>query len=491
MNNQSNMSNYNTCQSLEFKVLSNDQCKKILGASMEILEKTGACIYSDEALVLLKSAGANVEGKKVLIPAFLIEKAIQSAPERLVLYDRTGNKKIVLDGYNSYYGPGPTTPFFIDINNGERRKTLKQDVVNTAILCESLTNIEFVMSLAVISDCTAELTDLYEMQLMLQHTEKPIIGWAFDAVNCQDIIDMCTVVAGGIDNFRKRPFFVLYSIPTSPLMHPKDAVDKLLLMADHGLPQIYAPGMALGSTAPVTLAGSLAVGLADSLVALLLSQLKREGAPFISNATMGVMDMKTMQNTFGSPELSLGIAASTDMFRYLGLPTWSMAGCTDAKVLDEQAVLESAIQCVFSTLSGAGLIHDVGLMDNGMTASAELLTICDEIIGMVRRIMAGVEVNDNTLALATIDEVGPGGNFLGTEHTLTNFKKEIWFPTILDRNPYHKWQSEGGLTTQEKANQKIKKILSEKKYVPLDDVIIAELDRIIEKAEIRVGKKKG
>jgi trimethylamine--corrinoid protein Co-methyltransferase len=450
-----------------------------------ILERTGVNIHSEEALSLLKEVNCDVDGIRVRIPSYLIKKALNSAPSRVVLCDRNGNRKLFLEGNNSYFGPGPTCPHFIDPATGERRKAIKQDVVDTAIVTDALPNIDFVMSLCMISDHTPELADVHEFHAMLQNTTKPIVGWTFDVFGLSDVVDMCCAVAGSLEELQRNPFIAMYSEPTTPLTHSKNALDKLLFLSGKNLPVVYTPGMILGGTAPVTIAGALAVGVADNLTGLLLSQLKREGSPFIGAAPGGPLDMKTMQHSYGAPEWSLQHAASTDIFHYLNIPIWSAAGASDSKVVDQQAALESTLQITASALSGAHLIHDVGFIDLGMTGSLDQLVMCDEIIGMVRRFINGVDVDEGRLAVDVISAVGPGGQFMGEEHTFRYFKNELWNPTLLDRQAYADWKSQGGKEMGVRIAEKVQKILNEHKPEPLSEEVVRKLDEIVERAEQR------
>jgi trimethylamine--corrinoid protein Co-methyltransferase len=481
-------SNYKANRSVQFQVLSEDQCEEILFAAFEVLERTGVEIHSEEALSLLEENGCWVEEKRVKVPSYLIKKALNTVPSRVVLCDRDGNREVFLEGNNSYFGPGPTNPYFIDLETGERRGVTKQDIANTAKMCDKLPNIDFVMSLAGL-DNPSELADVHEVHAMLQNTTKPIVSWGIDAAGCKDTINMCSAVAGGLEELQQNPFIALYAgDPVSPLKHPKDSLEKLLFLTEKGIPVIYPSGMLLGGTAPVTIAGALVEGLADNLVALLLSQLKREGAPFIIGIGMALMDMSTTITSYGAPEFNLGYAAGVDLGHYLNLPTFGTAGATDSKVVDQQAAIEATMSCYSSALSGANLIHDIGFMESGMSASLEHLVMGDEIIGMVRRFISGVKVNKETLAVDVLDKVGPGGHFLNTDHTRNHFKEETWFPTVMDRQEYSAWEMQGKKTMKERLNRKAKDILAEHEPKPLSSEIKKKIDGILERAEKRIAK---
>ncbi len=471
-------------QSVQFRVLSDSQLKRIYSAVLEVLERTGAEIYNPQALELLRKAGCWVDGIRVRIPSRLVERAIASAPSRVVLADRNGTRKLFLEGNNTYFGPGPTNPFFFDLETGERRKVTKNDVCNVARLVEDLPNLDFCMSLASISDVTESLADVHEVHAMLQYTTKPFVTWAFNERNTASIVSMCEAVAGGAEALQRNPFMVLYSEPTTPLKHPSESLGKMMYMAEKGLPIMYTPGVQGNATAPASLAGVLVIAAADNLTGLVIHQLVNEGAPYIAGGVTTNMDMKSMIHCYGSsPEFSLMHAGYTELIHYLGLPMFSTAGASDSKVLDEQAAIEYALSIYSAALSGANLVHDVGFLETGMSASLEGLVMGDEIIGYVKNIIKGIRVDDETLALDLIDKVGPGGHFLGETHTFDHFR-DFWNLTVINRDRYQMWEEKGKTTYKERLRIRAHQLLSEHQEKPLPSDVMAKLDEIVAEAEV-------
>lgn len=476
-------SNLKENQSVQFRVLSNNQCDRLLAAVLEVLERTGAEIHSEEALNLLKKAGCWIDGKRVRFPSKIVEKAISTAPSRVVLSDRNGKRRLFLEGNNTYFGPGPTNPHFIDLDTGERRKVLKQDVCNVAKLVEDLPNLDFCMSLASISDVNEALADVHEVHAMLQNTTKPFVTWAFNKKNVETIVALCEEVAGGADALQRNPFMVLYAEPCTPLKHPKDSLDKMLYMAEKRLPVMYTPGVQGNATAPASLAGVIVTAAADNLTGLVIHQLKNEGAPYIAGGVTTNMDMKTMIHCYGSsPEFCLMHAGYTELVHHLNLPMFSTAGCSDSKVLDEQVAIEYALSIYSAALSGANLVHDVGFLESGMSASLEGLVMADEIIGYVRTILNGIKVDEETLAIDVIDKVGPGGHFLGEEHTFKNFRN-FWNPSILNRERYQMWEEKGKSTYRQRANQKAREMLKNHMSEQLSSNTLDKMQNIVDLAE--------
>jgi trimethylamine--corrinoid protein Co-methyltransferase len=308
----------------------------------------------------------------------------------------------------------------------------------------------------------------YDIQMvhMLEDTIKPIVFVTNDRSSCQRAIDMAAAVAGGYEALREQQHILLYSEPSSPLQQSATAVDKLLLMAEYELPVVHSPGPQMGASAPITMAGGLVMSLAEILSSLVLHQLKRPGAPFVFGAGIHHMDMSSTQICYASPEFQLTKAAVAELGRWYGLPTWGYAGCSDAKVMDEQAAVEATLSVIMAKLSGTNLIHDVGYMESGLTGSYEMIALTDELVAMADGMMKGVDVNENTLLIDDIDRVGPGGNYLASDYTLKRFR-EFWYPGLLDRKRRQLWLKKGGTTLGQRLNAKVLDILDHYQPKPL------------------------
>lgn len=444
---------------LGLNVFSREQVEALHQATLTILEKTGVEVQAEEGLALLKDAGAKVEGKRVKIPAYLVDQALASAPSRIDIFSCSGNQAMCLKDAQIHFGTGSDLPFANDLETGKRRLTLKEDTARAAKVSDALANIDFVMSLGLSSDVPPETSDLHQFEAMLLNTEKPIIFTAHARENMEDIMEMASIAVGGPAALREKPFIILYAEPSSPLRHTREAAEKLLLAAENHVPVIYTPAVIIGATGPVTLAGSLAIANSELLSGLVMHQLKAKGAPIIYGGGIPTMDMSTGTCTYGSPELHICGSALSTMSRYYGLPIFGTAGCTDSMTFDQQAAFEAGYNLLISALSGVNLIHDVGFMGSGSISSLELLVACNEGIGLVKRVVQGVNVNPETLAVDVIDKVGPGGNFITQRHTATHMRREMWFPKLFNRSNYDTWESIGSPTLGDKARAKALDIL--------------------------------
>jgi len=298
---------------------------------------------------------------------------------------------------------------------------------------------------------------------------------------------MACLIVRGEERFQANPYFALYAEPSSPLTHSKEAIERLTFAAERRIPVVYTPGVSGGATAPVTMAGNLAQGLAETLSGLVISQLKSHGTPFIMGGVHTVMDMRTGIFSYGAPELFLLSACMTDISKKLNLPMFSAGGCSDAKVLDEQAAVESSLSLLMAGLSGASLIHDVGYLESGLLGSLDMLVFSDEVISMVKRILRGITVSEETLAVDVVADVGPGGHFIGKEHTRRHLRAEHWLPQLMDRAHRETWEKGGAKTMGQRVREKVIDILEHYEPPSLDDKLVGELRTIIGLADERYG----
>jgi trimethylamine--corrinoid protein Co-methyltransferase len=330
------------------------------------------------------------------------------------------------------------------------------------------------------SDVDGTVADRYQMEAMLSATTKPIIYVTYEMSGCRDAVAMAEAVMGGAEALRRTPLVACYINAVSGLRHNKEALEKLLFLASENLPSLYIPSSTAAVTSPVTPAGSVALDYAGVLVGLVLSQLKREGAPVIVSGMPagGTLDMKTLVTSYCEPERTITTALS----HHFGLPMFAIAGASEAKIFDQQAAAEATLGLVVETLAGSNIIHDLGYLESGLTFSLAQLLLGNEVVSWIKAFIKGWEVNDETLALDVIAELGPDGDFLNTAHTLKHFR-ERWYPDLFERTNYQSWLSKGGKDLAERAKEKINTILAEHKPEPLPAQVKARLREIVSRAK--------
>jgi trimethylamine--corrinoid protein Co-methyltransferase len=469
-------------------MLSDDQLQELFEGVLHVLENTGLEVHHQESRQILKEAGAWVDGKRVRLPSWLVKESLRKAPRSFTLYARDGNREndIHIGPGRAHFGPGPTCPNFIDVETLERRPYVKDDVSTVAKVVDALPNIDFCESLGSVDDVHADLSALYEFAHMFPNTSKPIVAWSFDKYDSEGIHQIAIAEAGGQEAFERRPNYVHYCEPLSPLVSTFEALDKLVFAARKRIPLIFTPCPIAGGTAPITAAGIITQGVAESWMGLTIAQAIQPGLPFIMGGVFSVMDMNDMILAYGAPELPLMMAGLTELAHYAGLPLWQTGGCTDSKTFDEQALIEGSMSVYFSALTGGDLCHDVGYTESAMTGSVFQLAAMDEAIGYARRITRGIEVNEDTLATEVIHDVGPNGHYLREPHTRRYYKNEFWYPNLCDRRNYEEWDMMGRKTMRDRTIARVRDILASHEPAPLKEGSDEVIQEVLEEAEDRV-----
>ncbi|MFQ6100252.1 MAG: trimethylamine methyltransferase family protein [Anaerolineae bacterium] len=465
-----------------FRLLTDEQQSALAEAAFELLERVGVKLTESEAQALLYGAGARVEGDRVYIPASLAEEAIQSAPQGISIYMRDGELAMRLEGRNYYYGAHTDAPDVLDPFTYRRRPCQEDDVRRNAVLIDALPNLSYTTASGLVADRPPRIADRVSLAQCLKNSTKPVLAMPVTLRALADCRELAACAAGGEDALRAHPLLIVYSEPMSPLVHPDESVRKLLYCAEHEIPLVYTPYAAMGGTAPLSQAAIIAQMCAESLSGLVVHQLKRRGAPFIFGGMPSVMDMKTTIFSYGAPEFQLGNSLMAEMAHYFKLPNFGTAGTSDSQVFDGQAVLEATSSCIMAALSGANLVHDVGLLGNATVVMPDMIVATDEIINMTRRLLPEVYVNKEALALDVIRDVGPGGEFVTHPHTLHHVR-DVWYPDLLYRGGAKVWSSSEQLSFEQRVNARTRTLMESHQPEPLSDDVVEQIKDIIRRAE--------
>jgi trimethylamine--corrinoid protein Co-methyltransferase len=479
-------SNYVEYRSPQYRHLSVDQVERLHDASLEILARTGVRLHHRAAVDIMKKAGATVEdGNQVHIPAGLVEWALGLAPKRVVLCNRYGQRVMPLERNRVFYGVGLDCPYILDHRTGERRKGTIHDLEEAVRICDALPSIDFVMPVCLLSDIRPanggmfhdiEAADRRRMAILLGNTVKPILFDTATPTGCAAAVELAEAVVGGAEALQRNPLCGCRIKVSDPLRHDAEALDKLLLLAQKGLPFTYTTKVLRGINGPVTGAGAIALANAGNLVGIVLAQLVNEGTPVIHGGGFNdLMDMSRMVEVLEAPENRGG---SSELARHYRLPVFGLAGSSDAKQPDPQGAAEAAFALLIETLLGVNLIHGVGCLEGGECYSLEHLVICDELISYIKRFVQGPEVNEETLALDIVHQLGHGDGFLGSAHTRTHFRED-WYPRLLDRDTYEGWCQEGRRDVRFKAREKIENLLGSHLPEPLAADVRSILDEVM------------
>lgn len=469
---------------LSLDILSQDDVLKIHTATLDVIETVGVRFPSHKALNILEAHGATVDRATMIarIPGHVIEAALKIAPPIYTLAARDPSQDLPMDGKHVFLGTDGCCIEVIDAFTGERRRTTKQDSEDCARVADALDEIGFWWSMVAAQDQPPESRSLHELEAAWRNTTKHLQTESIvTELEMKAAIEMAAAIVGGKDELRKRPILSIMQCTTSPLGHDGGSLDAGLLAAEAGLPVGYMTMASCAFSGPVTLAGNLVVGNAEVISALALMQLAHPGAPVYYAAAQTAMDLRTGGYTGGGPEDFLFGAATNVLSDFYNVPLSMGAFATGAKEPDWQAAVDNAFSSFMASLTGSDMLLGAGLLHGSRILSYEQMVMDCEIFSIVRAMMNGIVVNDNTLALDVIRSVGPGGNFLKHKHTRAHMR-ELWQPRLMDRRPYGQWEEKRD-GAREWARERAQKILREHQPDPLEPKLIAELKRIIANLE--------
>ena len=461
------------------RVVNDEQITLLQAAVFELLEGVGVQMSYQPGRDIMAGAGCRVDGNVVRIPAYVLEKAISTAPKRVVLSDRYGNLNVVLEPGRTYFGPSIDCIYYQDPVTNERTRYSSKHGEALTTLTEYLDSFTWIMTIGMADDFPPEAGDKIINRWALQNCTKPLVfcsGQKIESVKA--VHEMAMIMVGGKENFNKNPNIVHYSEPISPLVYYDPAVANIIYCAENNIPLLNFPCTSSGGTGPATMAGTIVQAAAESLSGIVLQQAIAPGANFIFGGYASVLNMKTTIFSYGQPEMTTMIAALSQMAQAWGLPFFGTGGCTDAKFNDAQAAAEVALQCTTLAAVGAGLVHDCAAwIDHGTTASPGFMVLVNEILANIAAVMKGLEVSRETLALDVIAKVGNGGNFLREKHTLKNFRDYHMIDDLWDRTMMETWQANGSKQFEQRLSEKTVKLMS-KPPKPVDPKIVAEFDKM-------------
>jgi trimethylamine--corrinoid protein Co-methyltransferase len=371
----------------------------------------------------------------------------------------------------------------LDLNEGVRRASNREDAKEFSILADALEKVEGIYPAVAPQDVPGQISHLWATKILLENSEKHCLLTPTTPEEARYMIEMASAIVGSTDELSKRPILKGGFSTTSPLRFSPEVLGAMIEFATHNLPMSLLPCVMGGATGPVTLAGILALSNAETLFAIAISQVIKEGTPVVYSANPRITDMRTGMNLHAAPESLLVKAASAQLARYYGL-IGTAGHNTDSKLPDFQCSFEKALMLAFIIRTEPEISGIHGGLDSGLMSCKEQYIIDNEILGYVLRVIRGIEVSDENLALDTIDEVvRKAGSFLGTDHTRRNWRKEFLIPSISMRDYWDAWVKKGKKSLVERAGEKVETILKTHYPTPLDKDVQREIDKLIHEAE--------
>lgn len=465
-------------------VLTKEGIERIRRAALDILELTGVAVRSEKGRKLLCDAGCQVDEKSAVVrfPPNLVDEMARKNDRAVVFYGRTRKHDARLDFEHVHVCSDGNGTEAVDFETRKRVPSRKSDVAKSAFVADALKGHGINWPNVTSQDVPEGTRHIHDLQATLENTEKHIT-LATDTTpwEVQDVLELASAAVGGREELRKRP--IISSIHTSfaPLQIEGEGLDAGLEAADAGIPICFYVMPGPGSTGPATLAGSVALAVAEALAGNTVFQLNRPGTAFVFSCGIAPMDMKTSTRAGGSPEHGLTSAAFTQMAHHFGFPSLVGGFVTTAKEPDEQAAYEKLSSAITPILAGADMIAGIGLLEDCRTVWLEQLVIDCEMAKVIERMAQGVEVNDDTLALDVIQRVGIGKDYLGQRHTMDHFLTEHFIPVVTDRSSYDTWRAKGSKTILDRAGDEVRRIFREHTVEPLGSEVGETATRLIKK----------
>ncbi len=449
-------------------LLSDELVKQILEEGFVLLMNPGILVHNDEALALLAEAGAKVdmENKIAKIPEKIALQALESRPSEFYLYDLDGEKAVHYGGDSVQFDPGSGGITILDRETQRQRQALTEDLVNFVKLVEMLPQVDAQSTAFITTDVPEEIGDLYRLYLALNYMRKPIVTGAFEKDTWWTMKDMLVAVAGSEKELAEKPIAIFDACPSPPLKWSDITCQNLIDCAKNNMPaQLISMPMA-GATSVVTLAGAVVQHTAECLSGVVINQLANPGTPVVWGGSPATFDMRKGTTPMGAIGTWMINCAFIQVGKELGMPTHAYLGMTDAKIVDAQCGLESS-SAFFPALAGANMISGAGMMDYESCLSYEKLVIDAEIIGMAKRLIAGIDGRQTPIALGVMQELGHKGDYLKHPHTLKWFRKELYIPSeVIDRDTLEAWEKKGSKSTWDRARDRVDELLS--KYQPFE-----------------------
>ncbi len=469
---------------LHLEILSQEQIEQIHQASLQIIERTGVRFPSDWALDIWEEHGAEVGRETQVIKASpdLIEEALKRCPPEYPLAARDPQQDLPLDGNHVYLGTDGCGVQVKDLQSGEIRTSVLQDVRDIARVADQQPEIAFHWVPVSAQDRPPETRGLHELKAIWENSTKHVQTESiYSLEEARASVEMARILAGGSESLRERPPLSIMQCTTPPLGQDGGSLEAALVAAEAGLPVGFMTMTASLTTAPATLAGNLAVGNAEVISAAALIQLAYPGAPFFYAAAQTASDPRTGVYTGGGPEDFLFGAATNKLADFYNMPLSMGSFATGAKEPNWQAGIENSLSTFMASVVMSDMLLGAGLLHGSRIFSYEQLLMDCEIFDLIENMMRGIEVNEETLALDAVHAVGPGGNYLAQKHTRRHMR-ELWLPKYFDRRTYEEWERKGD-DARDWAREKAQQILETHQPEPLDPQISAEFDRIIRSLE--------
>jgi trimethylamine--corrinoid protein Co-methyltransferase len=464
--------------------------ERIVGEARDVLCRLGIEVHNDTAVSLLAEHGAVVEAgtRRVLLTEALISRALATAPRTFRLFDALGEPTHDFSEGRVHFTPGSAAIHILDHGSKTMRPPVTADYVRYAKLVGRLPHIAAQSTAMIAADVPAGIQDSYRLYLSLLYGEKPVVTGAFTIPSFEVMKDFQIAVRGSAAALREKPLTIFSCCPTAPLKWSDVTSQNLLDCARYGIPVEYISMPLSGFVAPVTIVGSLVQHTAETLSGIVMTQLAAPGAPALYGGSPAAFDVRYETTPMGAIETQMMDCAYAEIGRHLGLPTQAYIALSDAKLLDAQAGLETAMGATLAALAGINSISGPGMLNFESCQSLEKLVLDNEICGMTLRLARGIEPAEDFPALPRFQELVAQGHLLISKHTRRYLRDQHYIPgPVIDRANGPRWLEEGGLTLGERAHREVERLLAAHVPSRLNRSVKDELTRLMQAEAQRHG----
>jgi trimethylamine--corrinoid protein Co-methyltransferase len=451
-----------------------------LDEAKSILENQGVFIENLEAIDLFNKHGINHEGSRYFIPSDLVNKCLESVPSEITLYDREGKERISLKDDVVNFDPGSAAIFILDEESGDIREGLSKDFIRFSKVVEQLKYIDAQSTALIYNDVPKEAQDWHRLYLALSNCYKPVVTGTFRKESFSIMRELLLACRLSEDDLARKPLAIFDACPSPPLKWSDLTTQSLIDAAKSMIPSEFVSMPLAGASAPITLIGSITQHCAECLAGIVIIQLTKKGAPLIWGGSPAVFDMKHGTTPMGAIETMMINMGDVEMGKFLKLPTHAYMSLSDSKVPDSQAGFEAGMGALLAGLAGINMVSGPGMLDFESTQSIEKLIIDNEIVGMVKRLIQGIEDHGTPFASEILKDYEIKQELLSHPSTLKYFREELFFPSsVVDRMTRDSWKNNGSKSARRRAKETIEKLVKSKPVKQIDDNLMKELDNIV------------
>ncbi len=463
----------------QIKVLDEDYKNKIFNEAKNILETQGVFVENEDAIELFAKNGITHKDSRFFIPSDIVDKCLSSVPNEIKLFDREGNEHINLKNDEVHFDPGSAAIFILDVNTGDIREALTEDFIKFSKVVEQLEYIEAQSTAIVYNDVPKIAQDWHRLYIALLNCYKPVITGTFRKESFSIMKEILLSCRLSEKDLAKKPLAIFDACPSPPLKWSDLTTQSVIDAASSMIPSEFVSMPLAGASAPMSLIGCITQHCAECLAGVVIAQLTKKGAPLVWGGSPAILDMKRGTTPMGAIETMMINLGDVEIGRFLKMPTHAYMGLSDSKVLDTQAGFEGGMGALLAGLAGVNMVSGAGMLDFESTQSIEKLVIDNEIVGMVKRLLRGIEDYGAPFASDILKDFDDKEELLSHPSTLKLFRKELFMAgPVIDRLSRNAWKENGSKSARKRAKEQATKLAEKASLKPIDDNLAKELETI-------------